>query len=388
MSRSSFITILTLLAGLMVFTALRIGMPDLLGVDAVSADYMIFHQVGELSRLGRASEAYDEAAFRAFQNERTGSSVFMTWTYPPHFNLALHPFAFLPPALGYLLFTGLSFTLFLWAMFRLAPRAARPVILLCLPAITINLLTGQNGFLTAALIALTCHFALTRAPAAGGLTLGLLTYKPHLGLGLGLAALLRGGVRLWGTALLVLALLILIATLAYGSLIWQALAASIETSGDLLASARYKLERMSTVFALTASLGLAPPLAMLLQMLAALACLGLVAFAALRGWALASVLCLGILSGTMTSPYAYDYDLCLLAPALALAWPQVRTTLSKPAQALLGAGILISGGYGLGTVIFSDALKAAEITPPSLGGIGLLAALALIVTALARAERT
>ncbi|RFP87199.1 DUF2029 domain-containing protein [Rhodobacteraceae bacterium 63075] len=388
MSRSSFVIILALLAALMGFTALRIGAPDLLGVDAVSADYMIFHQVGELSRLGRAGEAYDAEAFRVFQQARTGSSIFMTWTYPPHFNLALHPFARLPPALGYLLFTGLGFALFLWSMFRLAPGAARPILLLCLPAITMNLLTGQNGFLTGALMALTCHFALTGAPVKGGLALGLLTYKPHLGLGLGLAALLRGGLRLWGTAALVLGLLALLATLAYGPQIWQALAGSVETSGELLASARYKLERMSTVFALTASLGLAPELAMLLQMLAALAGLGLVAFAALRGWQLASVLCLGILSGTMTSPYAYDYDLCLLAPALALAWQPIRETLSPAARALLGAGVLLSGGYGLGTVIFSDALKSVEITPPSLGGIGLLIALALIVTALARAERT
>ncbi|WP_215959792.1 glycosyltransferase family 87 protein [Lentibacter algarum] len=371
-----------LLVGLMGLTALRIGAPDALGVDAVSADYMIFHQVGELANEGRAALAYDAEAFKAHQLERTGSDVFMTWTYPPQFNLLTQLMALFPVWLGYLLFSGLSLAFFVWSVLRFS--SGRMALMLVLPAIVINLLTGQNGFLTAGMMALFARFALARQSTSAGVTLGLLAYKPHLGLGLGLAALLRGGFRMVAVACLTLAVSLLLVTLVYGPDIWRALQASVEQSNTLLQAGQYKLVRMSTPFALLASLGLTSGAALTLHFACALASLGAVAYAALRRWQLEHVLALGMISGAALSPYAYDYDLCLLAPALALVWPDL--TLTPLEKTLLTFATLLATGFGLLTVVFSAPIKQLAFDLPALGGLGLILLLAITLIGLRRTK--
>lgn len=378
--------ILALLGGLMLLTAARIGAPDLLGVDAVSADYMIFHQVGELANAGQASLPYDAAAFKAHQAARTGSDVFMTWTYPPQFNLLTQVLALFPVWLGYLLFSGGSLALFVWAVLRLDGAAGRVALMMTLPAIAINLLTGQNGFLTAGMMALVSRFALAWQNTRAGVTLGLLAYKPHLGLGLGLAALLRGGVTMVLVASVTLLASLALVTLVYGAEIWAALMESVAHSSALLEAGQYKLVRMSTPFSLLASLGVTGGLAVKLHMVYALASLALVGFASLRGWALRDVLALGMIAGAGLSPYAYDYDLCLLAPAITLVWPTLSQTLKPWERTLFTVATLLATGLGLLTVILSGPLKTHAVDVPALGGAGLLVLLLLTLTGLARTK--
>ena len=386
MSQRSLFLVLGLLVALIGLTALRIGLPELFGVDEVSADYMIFHQVGELANLGRIAEAYDAPAFMGYQASRTDSAVFMTWTYPPHFNLPLQGFALFGVGWGYLLFTGSSFALFVWSMMRLSQDATTWVLPLILPALVINLLTGQNGFLTAGLMALFARLSLTEQRGKAGFVLGLLTYKPHLGLGLGLAALLRGGRRMVAIATLTLLVLLLLATLLYGSDIWSAFRNSLSTSGTILEAGEYKLARMITPFALFASVGLAPSLAILLHGGCALLNLLTLVWVALRGWQLRHIIVLAILSGTTLSPYAYDYDLCVLAPALALAYQAIKTELTVTLRAVLAASLLLATGYGLTTALFAGALGDAGFGLPALAGLGLILTIGLTFNAIRRFE--
>ena len=386
MSQRSLFMVLGLLVALIGLTALRIGLPELFGVDEVSADYMIFHQVGELANLGRIAEAYDAPAFMGYQASRTDSAVFMTWTYPPHFNLPLQGFALFGVGWGYLLFTGSSFALFVWSMMRLSQDATTWVLPLILPALVINLLTGQNGFLTAGLMALFARLSLTEQRGKAGFVLGLLTYKPHLGLGLGLAALLRGGWRMVAMATLTLLILLLLATFLYGSGIWSAFRNSVSTSGTILEAGEYKLARMITPFALFSSVGLAPSLAILLHGGCELLGLLTLAWAALKGWQLRHVIVLAILSGTTLSPYAYDYDLCVLAPALALAYQAIKTELTITLRAALAASLLLATGYGLTTALFAGALGDAGFGLPALAGLGLILTIGLTFNAIRRFE--
>lgn len=386
MSQRSLFMVLGLLAALICLTALRIGAPDLFGVDAVSADYMIFHQVGELANLGRVAEAYDAAAFKAYQASRTDSAVFMTWTYPPHYNLVLQGLALFGVGWGYLLFIGASFALFIWATMRLSAGAATWALTLTLPAQVINLLTGQNGFLTAGLMALFAGLALQEQRGKGGVVLGLLTYKPHLGLGLGLAALLRGGWRMVAAACFTLLLLLALVTALYGVDVWSAFRSGVSTSGALLEAGEYKLVRMITPFAFLSSLGIAASVAMLLHGGWVLFSLLALTWAALKGWQLAHVIALAILSGTALSPYAYDYDLCVLAPALALAYPALKTHLGAVEHAILAASVLLATGYGLTTALFAGALGDAGFGLPALAGLGLLVTCILAFLAICRSE--
>ena len=154
-------------------------------------------------------------------------------------------------------------------MVRLAPATAIPALMLTLPATLMTIRAGQNGFLTAALFALTFLLTLSRCPGPAGITLGLLAYKPHLGLGLGLAALLRGGAVMVLAAALTVAATLGLATWVFGPAIWSAFLQGVAESGLFLREGAYPMERMTSLYALLATLGLPSGLAIVAQIVEA-----------------------------------------------------------------------------------------------------------------------
>lgn len=104
-----------------------------------------------------------------------------SWSYPPHFLLLIWPFGYLPYTISMVAFLLLTLLIYLHAAslaFRRYPEF--PAILL-LPFIVSNLLAGQNGFLTAALLLYGLSLRFTR-PLLAGIAIGLLTVKPQLGI--------------------------------------------------------------------------------------------------------------------------------------------------------------------------------------------------------------
>ena len=354
------------------------------GTDNVLVDFDAFYITGQLAWEGRAAEAHDTAVMAAIQHDLVGHQGFMPWTYPPQFGLFTEALSLLPVGLGYALFTGLTLALLVWSLFRLAPATAIPALMLTLPATLMTIRAGQNGFLTAALFALTFLLTLSRCPGPAGITLGLLAYKPHLGLGLGLAALLRGGAVMVLAAALTVAATLGLATWVFGPAIWSAFLQGVAESGLFLREGAYPMERMTSLYALLATLGLPSGLALAAQAAFALALLALIAFAALRRWRMEHLLALSATAGLGLSPYGYDYDLVALAPGLALALPALSAHTHGPARALLIAALLLATGWGLVTVLLSGPLGLGSL--PALGALGYLVALALILRALFAAE--
>ncbi len=380
-------TVRLFMALLAMITAVQIGWPHLLGQAQSGVDYNIFVQVGNLARAGDLATAYDAIAFESYQAAQPGTFPFMPWTYPPQFNFLAAFLSLFPVGVGYLLFIGLCLTALLICLHRLAPDYAAQAVMLTLPAMLMCIRAGQNGFLTATLFALTFIFVLSARPLRAGTALGLLAYKPHLGLGIGLVALIRGGVRLWGTALLVVVVALSLATWAFGAEIWSYFLSAIRESGVFLRAAAYPMERMVSVYAFLISIGLPASAAMTGQAIMAAVALGLIIFTLLRRWSLRATLAVSLVAGLNVSPYAYDYDLVALSPALALILPTLARQSTRLERRALIAALILATGWGLLSVILARPLEAAAITLPSLGAPGLLFALALIIRLLARAER-
>ncbi|MEZ5714886.1 MAG: glycosyltransferase family 87 protein [Paracoccaceae bacterium] len=252
----------------------------------------------------------------------------MPWTYPPQMGLFTQALSLLPVGLGYALFTGLGLAALLWTLFRLAPQTAAPALMLTLPASLMNIRAGQNGFLIALLFALTFLFLLRQRRLAAGVSLGLLAVKPHLGLGLGLVALVRGGAVMVATAIVVLALSLGLATWALGAEIWPAFLQSVRDSSTFLKAGAYPMERMISIHALLSSMGVSSGISFLVQSVMALVSLGLIALALLRRWRLDNLLALSGTAGLAVSPYGYDYDLVALTPRWRWACPRSHV---KPA---------------------------------------------------------
>ncbi|MFN3657486.1 MAG: glycosyltransferase family 87 protein [Pseudolabrys sp.] len=188
---------------------------------------------------------------------------------------------------------------------------------LAFPAVFINLGHGHNGFLTAALFA-TGLVMLVERPLLAGVLLGLLAYKPQFGLLIPLALAMGGYWRAFAAAAATVVVLVLAVTLAFGIEVWTAfLASSHFTRTVVLEQGDTGWHKIQSVFSWVRMWGGGVPLAYAAQgavtlcAAAAVAWLwrGRVAFA-LKAAALA-------LATLLATPYSLDYDLMLLAPAIA-----------------------------------------------------------------------
>lgn len=174
-----------------------------------------------------ANILYDPAALHVQQMALgLGADGFAPYPYPPPF-LLLELLGRLPMNGAYLVFMGGSLAAYCYASFagtRLALTTAGALVLAPTTFFTITL--GQTGFLAAALLIGGMRAASTR-PLLGGVLLGLLAYKPQLGLLVPVALLAAG---LWRPALaagLTVLGLVLFTSLAFGWSLWPAWLAAL-----------------------------------------------------------------------------------------------------------------------------------------------------------------
>ncbi len=217
---------------------------------------------------------------------------------------------------------------------------------------------------------------LTERPILAGVLLGLLTYKPHLGLLFPIALAASGHWRVFVTAGIVAALMALASWAAFGTETWHAFFGNIgHTSQAFLADGWADFAKLQTAFGLVRTLGGSEPLAWSVQ--AALA-LGVAAAVAalwrshvdyeLKAAALAT-------GALLATPYLYIYDLVVLAVPLAFLWRLGRTRgylPHEPAGIALACLLvlifpLVKAPVGFAAVLVAAALiarRAWPSTPP------------------------
>ena len=298
-------------------------------------DFQDFYVAGKLALQGRAECAYVWECLRMAQIAEFGRWEYMPWAYPPQFTALVAGFATIPHAVSFTIFVLSTFALFAFAIFRLGGRYAAFGLALTMPAILINLRCGQNGFLTAGLIG-TFAWAFLNRRDHGGLALGAMIVKPHLAVASAVAVLLR---RRWGIALWAAAVVIgsvIGVTLWLGAGIWLAFRHASEASAGLLWQGQFPIERMTSVFAMVHRFGATPTVAMAAHVAVAGATLaGLAAYS--RRCADERVLLSASTAATvLISPYNYDYDLTILAVALAMIAPVIINRITAAEVLVLG----------------------------------------------------
>lgn len=370
----------TLLAALAVVILGRTArFTGLLGPVGLS-DFDILHIAGRMVWRGDIADAYHLPALLRVQQELTGQQDFLPWAYPPPFNLVVAVLATLPVSLAYLLFTGTTLAAFLFVLRRIAGPLFPALLIALFPVLFITVTCGQNGFLTGALIGLTC-LGLVHGRAMAGLPLGLMVIKPHLAVGVAVCAL---AMRRWAclaVAAVTAGLAAALATAVLGPAIWPAFLRGADEASANLAAGLYPLFRMISVYAALRSLDLPAAVALAAQAVTAVTALGFVLLALRRGVPRRQVVGLAVVAGLLVSPYAYDYDLSLYGIGLALLLPDLLDRASRREQAaLLGLG-WVTSGYGFVAGTINEHLVAASAEPPvalSLPGPFLLILLALM----------
>lgn len=347
------IAIMVVLSMLALVSAIYFQAPQWVGTKKTLTDYDAFHIAGTLALEGRADDAYRMVTMMEAQEAATGTRSFMPWTYPPPFTLFVAGLAKLPIGIGFLLFMGLSFALYIHVIRRIAGSYTPGVMIVMLPTLVLLMRTGQNGFLTASLIGLFLLGFLQRKPGAG-LPLGLMVIKPHLAVGITLLTLLE---RHWQAVLIAAATvitLLLIPTLVLGPDVWQGFVDGVAESGEYLKQGLYPMFRMTSVYAFAHTLGTGAGLAMALQAVVALCAVGSLIWLWRQKAAphrLAAAICCVSL---FVSPYNYDYDLAILGLAVAFVLPDMLQRTSALEQTGLVALSWAATGYGLIRTITMD----------------------------------
>jgi hypothetical protein len=301
------------------------GLNDYAG-RPLGTDFSSFHAAGRLALEGR--NPFDQAAlYRAEQAAFGSATRYYAFSYPPIFLLPAAALAILPYGAALVLWLTVTFGFYLAAMaalqarFDTAPGSERPLFLLlamAFPGVFVNLTHGQNGFLAAGLIAMGLVL-LDRKPLVAGICLGLLSFKPQLGILIPFALAAGGRWKSFAAAAVTVAVLMLASVVAFGMESWRGFFGAMTFSRQaILENDGVGYAKMISIFA-AARLWHAPLLlAYGLQAIGGAAVIALVvqlwrsaADIRLKG----AALCLGSL---LVTPFALDYDLMLLAPALAL----------------------------------------------------------------------
>jgi alpha-1,2-mannosyltransferase len=171
------------------------------------ADFISFWAASVLALGGDAAAAYRLDAHHAVQAGVADFQGMLPFFYPPPFLIVALPLGLLPYWAAAALWIVATFAAYLAAARRLLPGAGWLVA--AYPAVIVNAITGQNGFLTAAIF-IAGLLALPKRPLAAGMLLGCLIIKPHLALLLPLAFIAAGQWRAFaGAALSSLGLLLL-----------------------------------------------------------------------------------------------------------------------------------------------------------------------------------
>jgi hypothetical protein len=223
----------------------------------------------------------------------------------------------LPYAIAYVIWVLATFPAYLLAVRVIIGDRIGYLLAAAFPAVLSNFVVGQNGFLTAGLVG-GALVLLERRPVWAGVLLGLLTYKPHLGLLFPIALVAGGYWRAFFAAAIVATLMVAASLIAFGADAWHAFFGNIgHTSQAFLSEGWADFSKLQTAFGLTRTLGGSEILAWSVQTAVALAAAAAVALL-WRSRAPYEIKAAALGVGAMlATPYLYTYDLVVLAVPLA-----------------------------------------------------------------------
>ena len=306
----------------------------------IPTDFVNVWAAGKLVLEGHPAAAYDWPTHKAMEVVALGHPFdgYFGWHYPPVFLFVAAALALLPYTGAYVLWTFGTFPAYVAAVRAIVGDRTGYVLAAAFPAILCNFIVGQNGFLSAALLGGTL-ITMQRRPIVSGVLLGLLTYKPHLGILLPVALIAGGYWRTFITAGIVALLMAGASWAAFGMPTWLAFVANIgHTSQAFLSDGWADFAKLQTAFGLMRMLGFSEPLAWGVQAMVAL--VAAVAIAALwRSRAEFEIKAAALGAAAMlATPYLYTYDLVVLAVPLAYLFRLGRPRGFLPYE-LVGIGL-------------------------------------------------
>ncbi len=283
----------------------------------VGADFVGFWAASQVARTQDPGAVFSSGAITAAARKVIGAEISPRhWNYPPTFLLLVLPLSALPYLLSLLGWLAVTCIGYLSVVRRIFTASRAFWLFLVFPGAVANFLYGQNGYLSTAFLG-GGLLLIDRYPFLGGAVLGLLSYKPQLACLIPVALAAGRNWKALAGAAVSTAALVAGSLLVFGAQVWAGFFNNLFLAAGLL-EVPHLWPRMPTVFAAARLLGANHELALALQAAAAVGAVAAVAWVWFRGLPLplrGSILTLGIILAT---PYAFEYDLVILA--LPFAW--------------------------------------------------------------------
>jgi alpha-1,2-mannosyltransferase len=316
-------------AGFLYLVVTATGGVDLQG-RPIGTDFSNVYAAGTYVLEGNFQAPFDSVQQFAREQAIFGEATqFYGWHYPPYFLFVAAALAWMPYGLALFVWQAVTLGLYLLAI-RAILKAFAPqgratagtdplwlLLALAFPAVLINVGHGHNGFLTTALLG-GGLVVLDRRPLLAGILFGLMAYKPQFGLMIPIALAAGGYWRSFAAAAATAVLLTLVTTLVFGVQVWHAFFVGAEfTRTVVLEQGDTGWHKIQSIFSWARMWGAPVPLAYAIQGAATLM------FAMASAWLWhgkapyplkAAGLCLAAILAT---PYTLDYDMMVLAPAIA-----------------------------------------------------------------------
>ncbi len=335
----------------------------------VGTDFSSFWVAGHMALTADPQLVYQPKLHFAAQRALFGPGYhdYYGFFYPPTFLLLSWGLATLPYLKALLVWQVGGLLLYFAALRQLLPKSwAMAAAIFGFPAVFLALGHGQNSFLTTGLFTFGL-IALPRRPVWAGVCFGLLAYKPQLALLVPVALVAAGQGRAFVAAGFTVIGFCAATALAFGPHIFvRYLDLGAVTQHLLLEQGGPGWHKMASLFAFLRSIGVGVPLAYAAQTLLSIGCAVLV----WQVWRSAAptrlkhgLLCVAVLLAT---PFVLDYDLLLLAPALACFAAHAMETGWQPGERLAVA------------LVFTAPLYARTVAEASLVPLGWLATLMLL----------
>lgn len=280
-------------------------------------DFIAYWAAARLALGGMAAAAYDPTKIAAVQASAAHFTTRMPFGYPPPFLLMILPVGLLPYTAAMAAWVSGSLAAFLAAARRLAPGWTWLAI--GFPPVLVNVMIGQNGLLTGALVMMTAA-SLRRSPFAAGLLAGCLVIKPQLALLYPIAFVAGGQWRAFAGATVSAIGLSAAAWACFGTdAYWAMIGAShVFTSALLAGSSGW--HKMASPYAALRLVGMGNGVALAVHIVIALAAAATVVAVWRRRHPPAAMAATLVAASMLVSPYLFVYDTAaIVVPFLWLA---------------------------------------------------------------------
>jgi hypothetical protein len=313
----SLLLLVAYVATIVVLLATARGIVDTAG-RPIGTDFANVYAAGKLALAGEPALAYDWPAHHQMQKDISGQPEigYFPWSYPPTFLLIAAVLAALPYLSALLIYQALALAAYLAAARGIVARREALLPALAFPAVFVSVAHGHDGLLSATLFG-GALAVLDRRPLLAGALIGCLSFKLEFWPLIPFVLAVGGRWRVVAAALMTTALLAALAWAALGSDAFVAFWHSLPMTQKVALEGGRGFHKIPSIHGALRLLDVPAVVANAAQVVTTTGTVA--ALVALwRSTAAFELKAAGLIVGCMlASPYVLDYDLVVLAPAIA-----------------------------------------------------------------------